>query len=157
MTARRSTPRNCAYPQRRHRCRQRQSAPGGEHPATVSDDQESFDSPSYPQRYGQTQTLSTVPRPTRTNPPMHLVGKRPCSRTRTGPSLMLLAFKAHRSTQLTAIADRPQIPHPQCPNENRATSRSLRCRQRSEEHTSELQSLMRISYAVFCLKKKKSN
>src|SRR3546814_5789006 len=27
--------------------------------------------------------------------------------------------------------------------------------QRSEEHTSELQSLMRISYAVFCLKKKK--
>src|SRR3546814_9986356 len=31
----------------------------------------------------------------------------------------------------------------------------LRCPVRSEEHTSELQSLMRISYAVFCLKKKK--
>src|SRR3546814_2008563 len=33
----------------------------------------------------------------------------------------------------------------------------VRCRTqwRSEEHTSELQSLMRISYAVFCLKKKK--
>src|SRR3546814_2476564 len=32
-----------------------------------------------------------------------------------------------------------------------------RCgRRRSEEHTSELQSLMRISYAVFCLKKKKN-
>src|SRR3546814_2873031 len=30
----------------------------------------------------------------------------------------------------------------------------LRQRVRSEEHTSELQSLMRISYAVFCLKKK---
>src|SRR3546814_7263356 len=29
------------------------------------------------------------------------------------------------------------------------------CSCRSEEHTSELQSLMRISYAVFCLKKKK--
>src|SRR3546814_6069172 len=29
------------------------------------------------------------------------------------------------------------------------------CSSRSEEHTSELQSLMRISYAVFCLKKKK--
>src|SRR3546814_9046988 len=28
---------------------------------------------------------------------------------------------------------------------------------RSEEHTSELQSLMRISYAVFCLKKKRNN
>src|SRR3546814_4592596 len=32
--------------------------------------------------------------------------------------------------------------------------RSLRAGFRSEEHTSELQSLMRISYAVFCLKKK---
>src|SRR3546814_1630732 len=31
-----------------------------------------------------------------------------------------------------------------------------RLRLRSEEHTSELQSLMRISYAVFCLKKKKN-
>src|SRR3546814_8776879 len=38
-----------------------------------------------------------------------------------------------------------------------ASSRSWRVEQyseRSEEHTSELQSLMRISYAVFCLKKK---
>src|SRR3546814_8092483 len=33
--------------------------------------------------------------------------------------------------------------------------RGGRCGRRSEEHTSELQSLMRISYAVFCLKKKK--
>src|SRR3546814_14070994 len=32
----------------------------------------------------------------------------------------------------------------------------LYCADRSEEHTSELQSLMRISYAVFCLKKKKA-
>src|SRR3546814_4759986 len=32
-----------------------------------------------------------------------------------------------------------------------------RIRRRSEEHTSELQSLMRISYAVFCLKKKNTN
>src|SRR3546814_5611409 len=34
--------------------------------------------------------------------------------------------------------------------------RIWRARHRSEEHTSELQSLMRISYAVFCLKKKKT-
>src|SRR3546814_9226895 len=34
-------------------------------------------------------------------------------------------------------------------------ARSERTTERSEEHTSELQSLMRISYAVFCLKKKK--
>src|SRR3546814_4941943 len=33
--------------------------------------------------------------------------------------------------------------------------RAESAQQRSEEHTSELQSLMRISYAVFCLKKKK--
>src|SRR3546814_10524645 len=33
---------------------------------------------------------------------------------------------------------------------------ALRATERSEEHTSELQSLMRISYAVFCLKKKKT-
>src|SRR3546814_10749778 len=32
---------------------------------------------------------------------------------------------------------------------------NLKIQMRSEEHTSELQSLMRISYAVFCLKKKK--
>src|SRR3546814_5999294 len=38
----------------------------------------------------------------------------------------------------------------------RASVRSQTCRyNRSEEHTSELKSLMRISYAVFCLKKKK--
>src|SRR3546814_1911325 len=36
-----------------------------------------------------------------------------------------------------------------------STSKASRCGLRSEEHTSELQSLMRISYAVFCLKKKK--
>src|SRR3546814_5651446 len=35
-----------------------------------------------------------------------------------------------------------------------ATHDPLRVSGRSEEHTSELQSLMRISYAVFCLKKK---
>src|SRR3546814_5425918 len=48
---------------------------------------------------------------------------------------------------------------------NRSPSNSTQCsskvpvseRWRSEEHTSELQSLMRISYAVFCLKKKKNN
>src|SRR3546814_3839335 len=36
-----------------------------------------------------------------------------------------------------------------------AVARAVSRMHRSEEHTSELQSLMRISYAVFCLKKKK--
>src|SRR3546814_9055925 len=43
---------------------------------------------------------------------------------------------------------------------SREASRAVRCMDgssRSEEHTSELQSLMRISYAVFCLKKKKTH
>src|SRR3546814_2439237 len=39
----------------------------------------------------------------------------------------------------------------------RPVSTALSPENRSEEHTSELQSLMRISYAVFCLKKKKNN
>src|SRR3546814_9039379 len=52
-----------------------------------------------------------------------------------------------------------------CHNQNRFTPLKSQCQerfvqalcpqhQRSEEHTSELQSLMRITYAVFCLKKK---
>src|SRR3546814_3463498 len=36
----------------------------------------------------------------------------------------------------------------------RISADTIRDEERSEEHTSELQSLMRISYAVFCLKKK---
>src|SRR3546814_2699927 len=49
-----------------------------------------------------------------------------------------------RRTKLSGALHRP------------AGARTLR-QGRSEEHTSELQSLMRISYAVFCLKKKKLN
>src|SRR3546814_3027671 len=40
---------------------------------------------------------------------------------------------------------------------DRCTLHASTIRMRSEEHTSELQSLMRISYAVFCLKKQKHN
>src|SRR3546814_2364872 len=43
------------------------------------------------------------------------------------------------------------------PNQRCASGETNRTCGRSEEHTSELQSLMRISYAVFCLKKKKHN
>src|SRR3546814_2252235 len=39
----------------------------------------------------------------------------------------------------------------------RGGKRPKQCDMRSEEHTSELQSLMRNSYAVFCLKKKNKN
>src|SRR3546814_5457141 len=50
---------------------------------------------------------------------------------------------AHRRENHTGVARHEAIPG------------RLVTGQRSEEHTSELQSLMRISYAVFCLKKKK--
>src|SRR3546814_5350111 len=43
----------------------------------------------------------------------------------------------------------------QARQQHRRDEQNDRHRRRSEEHTSELQSLMRISYAVFCLKKKK--
>src|SRR3546814_8470111 len=44
--------------------------------------------------------------------------------------------------------------HPGGGGQRYADARRILDSQRSEEHTSELQSLMRISYAVFCLKKK---
>src|SRR3546814_2728082 len=61
-----------------------------------------------------------------------------------------------RDTQTTAPPPRAvhRQPVPQH-RENRSPNRSPSS-DRSEEHTSELQSLMRTSYAVFCLKKKKS-
>src|SRR3546814_10425563 len=46
-------------------------------------------------------------------------------------------------------------PVPASRSRRRRPARWRRTDRRSEEHTSELQSLMRISYAVFCLKKKK--
>src|SRR3546814_1331489 len=52
----------------------------------------------------------------------------------------------------TAVVD--TLPDPYDPANATALGRTLVLR--SEEHTSELQSLMRISYAVFCLKKKKN-
>src|SRR3546814_10237454 len=56
-----------------------------------------------------------------------------------------------------AAADDRDGAHHVARNERRlaVAHRHLRRAPRSEEHTSELQSLMRISYAVFCLQKKK--
>src|SRR3546814_8172335 len=48
------------------------------------------------------------------------------------------------------LGPRRTIGTARCPSGTQGATRSSR----SEEHTSELQSLMRISYAVFCLKKK---
>src|SRR3546814_8856190 len=54
------------------------------------------------------------------------------------------------------LAIRPGImPSQSCTTNSHSNSAAAQSALRSEEHTSELQSLMRISYAVFCLKKKK--
>src|SRR3546814_4170183 len=55
--------------------------------------------------------------------------------------------------------DWKDVRHGRCNQSARQSSASCICLmvRRSEEHTSELQSLMRISYAVFCLKKKNTN
>src|SRR3546814_9762960 len=61
-------------------------------------------------------------------------------------------------TQVVVLAAQPEdrgahrAPHVECED-----ARTRIAAKRSEEHTSELQSLMRISYAVFCLKKKHKN
>src|SRR3546814_1431126 len=52
-------------------------------------------------------------------------------------------------TSFTSLPSLPSVSSHTEPSSLTSTSRI-----RSEEHTSELQSLMRISYAVFCLKKK---
>src|SRR3546814_3880676 len=66
------------------------------------------------------------------------------------PHRYLTAIREHYPLSLHGVglsigADRP------------LDQKHLQRLKRSEEHTSELQSLMRISYAVFCLKKKKKN
>src|SRR3546814_1299972 len=55
----------------------------------------------------------------------------------------------------SAISTKSQNPDPAHSSMVAPFTRSMARKTRSEEHTSELQSLMRISYAVFCLKKKK--
>src|SRR3546814_7543398 len=61
---------------------------------------------------------------------------------------------------LAEIKSRLLLPRPPGDNEEEDGPRAelirrLQAYERSEEHTSELQSLMRISYALFCLKKKR--
>src|SRR3546814_2784766 len=61
---------------------------------------------------------------------------------------------ASRSATCSTLSCKPTVASRKRRNCN-ACARKTSASSRSEEHTSELQSLMRISYAVFCLKKKK--
>src|SRR3546814_8681335 len=67
------------------------------------------------------------------------------------------ALDAMRAAELIHAASRWFWSDPVRHREGRLDIRRARHGIRSEEHTSELQSLMRISYAVFCLKKKKKH
>src|SRR3546814_6558067 len=82
-----------------------------------------------------------------------LMIRRPPRSTRTDTS-----FPTRRSSDLS-ISSAPMrarnfSAHSGCHCDQAKADTSAEPEMRSEEHTSELQSLMRISYAVFCLKKK---
>src|SRR3546814_2162938 len=78
-----------------------------------------------------------------------------------GGKRRLREIGGHRLARRIAFRAAPGAPHelvrPECllVEEGGRSQPHVRIEVRSEEHTSELQSLMRISYAVFCLKKKK--
>src|SRR3546814_4406108 len=84
--------------------------------------------------------------------------RRPAARARPVPQ-----HAPHRRTAVRGRGRRDRQ-HPPAqgpartadPPRQRVLSAAAYPQRRSEEHTSELQSLMRISYAVFCLKKKKT-
>src|SRR3546814_8283526 len=84
-------------------------------------------------------------------------------RSASGPTLISIMFsiKAHRQGGQSLVSPHDIVSSGLCigcggcvAGTNRSDTK-MRWDRRSEEHTSELQSLMRISYAVFCLKKKK--
>src|SRR3546814_5913816 len=73
---------------------------------------------------------------------------------RSHPRQCACATAIHEASHAPGGDDRAVRPSTARDRCRRATTR---CPHRSEEHTSELQSLMRISYAVFCLQKKKQH
>src|SRR3546814_7841427 len=81
------------------------------------------------------------------------------SRRLNARQLKIFRMARAGAVELTKVADvlqgRPGVTRQM--KERVDQHRPMPSRQRSEEHTSELQSLMRISYAVFCLKKKKTH
>src|SRR3546814_1538968 len=107
--------------------------------------------------------LPTSPRNTRARG--RLNGKKPihAAASSSAPSLQPLSPANIASASATSAACEPAIPlMPSMKFQmlirlTIANQASTEPASRSEEHTSELQSLMRTSYAVFCLKKKNRN
>src|SRR3546814_8764931 len=81
-------------------------------------------------------------------------GRLPCR-----PRMRILSPKKRRAAIFATFLSRNDIDAFERPQEENARRTRLHGggAGRSEEHTSELQSLMRTSYAVFCLKKKTTN
>src|SRR3546814_4888039 len=80
-------------------------------------------------------------------------GQRRAGRGRLFPFLCRASFRSARTGGAPARRGQPLCPQRAGSGGGGGLPRHRR--HRSEKHTSELQSLMRISYAVFCLKKKK--
>src|SRR3546814_8688203 len=78
---------------------------------------------------------------------LHKPGARPLGGARLGNEAGFFLSSLPHHPKFDAFLLNPQIVRKTCEISNSSSARS-------EEHTSELQSLMRISYAVFCLKKK---
>src|SRR3546814_15592463 len=102
------------------------------------------------------------PRPTRTDtlfPYTTLFRSNARSSPKSAHPVLTLAAPAFTNTPMTEETINSLIPYDEIVQDalRAVIGRVLgEVEARSEEHTSELQSLMRISYAVFCLKKKKS-
>src|SRR3546814_10246073 len=77
------------------------------------------------------------------------------SADRRGPSRATSSKARNGSTSTTADGVRTIVADDPMRSERSSVTDQGDSHSRSEEHTSELQSLMRISYAVFCLKKKR--
>src|SRR3546814_4563744 len=103
-----------------------------------------------------TRTDTLFPYTTLVRSPARALPRRRC---RQGAAAPRLARHAHRSGRGAdhRLGSRPAHRPYGEGQEGPGRTHDLRSRSRSEEHTSELQSLMRISYAVFCLKKKTKN
>src|SRR3546814_3708862 len=98
-----------------------------------------------------------------------LMIRRPPSSTRTDTlfpyTTLFRSGRSGRKGSTPHVRDQPRGVHPRqqqveiapIAGIGAAVQPPLAADRRSEEHTSELQSLMRISYAVFCLKKKTKN
>src|SRR3546814_2228837 len=90
----------------------------------------------------------------------------PINAVRPGPAAMSNASETLPSRRLTAMSNARSASEDMRASTRHAPGQPLRHdqrpdgkqhRQRSEEHTSEIQSLMRIPYALFCLKNKKKH